>query len=70
MNHITITQLMMIPTTNVSYSESIKTNYANYQSSSTTQNSDALINVLSGSMLLVEENEILEQNDSIQVIAI
>lgn len=60
MNQITITQLMMLPTTNVSYSESIKTNYANYQSSPTTQNSNALINVLSGSVLLIEDNEMLE----------
>ncbi len=52
---------MMLPTTNVSYSESIKTNYANYQSSSTTQNSNALINVLSGSVLLIEDNEMLEK---------
>ena len=61
MNQITITQLMMLPTTNVSYSESIKTNYANYQSSSTTQNGNALINVLNGSVLLIEEDEILEK---------
>ena len=61
MNQITITQLMMLPTTNVSYRESIKTNYANYQSSSTTQNSNALINVLSGSVLLIEDNEMLEK---------
>lgn len=61
MNQITITQLMMLPTTNVSCSESIKTNYANYQSSSTTQNSNALINVLSGSVLLIEDNEMLEK---------
>lgn len=61
MNQITITQLMMLPTTNVSYSESIKTNYANYQSSSTTQNSNALINVLSGSVLFIEDNEMLEK---------
>ena len=52
---------MMLPTTNVSCSESIKTNYANYQSSSTTQNSNALINVLSGSVLLIEDNEMLEK---------
>lgn len=45
----------------LSYSESIKTNYANYQSSSTTQNSNALINVLSGSVLLIEDNEMLEK---------
>lgn len=56
MNEITITQLMMLPTTNVSYSESIKTSYANYQSNSTTQNNDALINVISGTILLIEEN--------------
>lgn len=61
MNQITITQLMMLPTTNVSYCESIKTNYANYQSSSTTQNSNALINVLSGSVLLIEDDEMLEK---------
>lgn len=58
MNEITITQLMMLPTTNVSYSESIKTSYANYQSNSTTQNNDALINVISGTVLLMEENAI------------
>lgn len=58
MNEITITQLMMLPTTNVSYSESIKTSYANYQPNSTTQNNDALINVISGAVLLVEENAI------------
>ena len=58
MNEITITQLMMLPTTNVSYSESIKTSYANYQSNSTTQNNDALINVISGAVLLMEENTI------------
>ena len=46
----------MLPTTNVSYSESIKTSYANYQSNSTTQNNDALINVISGTILLIEEN--------------
>lgn len=61
MNQIAITQLTMLPTTNVSYSESIKTNYANYQSSSTTQNNDALINVLSGSTFLIENDEILEE---------
>lgn len=54
MNQITITQLMMLPTTNVSYSESVKTNYANYQSNSTTQNDDALINILNGTILLTE----------------
>lgn len=58
MNEITITQLIMLPTANVSYSESIKTSYANYQSNSTTQNNDALINVISGAVLLVEENAI------------
>lgn len=61
MNQITITQLMMLPTTNVSYNESIKTNYATYQSSSTTQNSNALINVLNGSMLLIGDNTMLEK---------
>lgn len=61
MNQIAITQLTMLPTTNVSYSESIKTNYANYQSSSTTQNNDALINVLSGSTFLIGNDEILEE---------
>ena len=60
MNQIAITQLIMLPTANVSYSESIKTNYANYQPSSTTQNSNALINVLSGSVLLIGDNEMLE----------
>ena len=44
----------MLPTTNVSYSESVKTNYANYQSNSTTQNDDALINILNGTILLTE----------------
>lgn len=61
MNQITITQLMMLSTTNVSYSESIKTNYANYQSSSATQNNDALINVLSGSVLMIDDNEMFEK---------
>ena len=61
MNQITIKQLMMLPTTIVSYSESIKTNYANYQSCSTTQYRNALINVLSGSVLLIEDNEMLEK---------
>ncbi|GEM_PF-4036193 len=60
MNQIAITQLIMLPTTNVSYSESIKTNYANYQPNSTTQNSNSLINVLSGSVLLIGDNEMLE----------
>lgn len=52
---------MMLPTTNVSYNESIKTNYATYQSSSTTQNSNALINVLNGSVLLIGDNTMLEK---------
>lgn len=52
---------MLLPTTNVSYSESIKTNYANYQSNSTTQNNDALINVLNGAVLVLENLEASEQ---------
>lgn len=57
MKTVTKTQVWTFPTGNVSYSESIKTNYANFQSNSYTQNSDALINLIDGLNFFVESNE-------------
>lgn len=61
MKNVNVTQILMLPTMSVSYSESIKTNYANFQSASSTQNCDALINLLDGVAFLVEDCETIGQ---------
>ena len=61
MNQIALSKLMMLQTTNVSYSESVKTNYANYQPYSTTQNGEAMIDLLNGTVLLIEDE--IEQSN-------
>ena len=61
MKNVNVTQILMLPTMSVSYSESIKTNYANFQSASSTHNCDALINLLDGVDFLIEDCETIGQ---------
>lgn len=56
-----ISQLTILTTTNINYTESIKTNYANYQSTFTSQNNDALIDVLTTALILIENYQLLEK---------
>ena len=52
MNQITT----MLPMPNVNYNEYIKINYANYQPVSVTQNANALIDILNGTILLTQDD--------------